>query len=236
MRIIILLMLTITIKAYAGTDIAPLETVPFEGVQHECRQVGGISFGVNGRWADCHVTRGRWVATIDFLDIYQAQYCLGNTPESCEQTAQVIFANRAYTPDATVLLTRLDEAGTSYIDPLIVNSDNDSVMSMTSRSAAGVVATEYFVWGTDHWSKMDAQHWQHDLQARLPKGTSARELSALPDLETMSAAVKLFNTKDLDCCPSGGVAKVTLGLNTAGLDEFHLENRQFIVKSVAIQP
>ena len=236
MRIITLLMLIFTIKAYAGADIAPLETVPFEGVQHECRQVGGISFGVNGRWADCHVTRGRWVATIDFLDIYQAQYCLGNTPESCEQTAQVIFANRAYTPDATVLLTRLDEAGTSYIDPLIVNSDNDSVMSMTSRSAAGVVATEYFVWGTDHWSKMDAQNWQHDLQARLPKGTSARELSALPDLETMSAAVKLFNTKDLDCCPSGGVAKVTLGLNTAGLDEFHLENRQFIVKSVAIQP
>ena len=236
MRIITLLMLIFTIKAYAGADIAPLETVPFEGVQHECRQVGGISFGVNGRWADCHVTRGRWVATIDFLDIYQAQYCLGNTPESCEQTAQVIFANRAYTPDATVLLTRLDEAGTSYIDPLIVNSDNDSVMSMTSRSAAGVVATEYFVWGTDHWSKMDAQNWQHDLQARLPKGTSARELSALPDLETMSAAVKLFNTKDLDCCPSGGVAKVTLGLNTAGLDEFHLENRQFIVKNVAIQP
>ncbi len=134
MRIITLLMLTITIKAYAGADIAPLETVPFEGVQYECRQVGGISFGANGRWADCHVTRGRWVATIDFLDIYQAQYCLGNTPESCEQTAQVIFANRAYTPDATVLLTRLDEAGTSYIDPLIVNSDNDSVMSMTSRN------------------------------------------------------------------------------------------------------
>jgi hypothetical protein len=215
-------------SAQAATETA-LETVPFEGVQHECKQVGGIKFGANAQWANCHVTRGRWVATIDFLDMYQAQYCLGNTPESCEQRAQVLFANRAYTPDASVLLARLDEAGTTYSDPMVVNSGDDSVMGMGSHNAAGVAASRYYVWRSNHWLEMEAQHWQHDLQAALPKGTSSR-LSALPDLETMSADVKLFKASDADCCPSGGVAKVAIGLAS------EVEKAQFTVKQVSIQP
>lgn len=236
MPILILFLLTFCMQANAATDAARLETirqetailetVPFEGVQHECRQVGGITFGAKAKWAYCHVTRGRWVATIDFLDLYQAQYCLGKTPDSCEQTAQVIFANRAYTPDATVLLVRLDEAGTRYMDPLIVNSDDDSVMSMASRNTADIIATQYFVWRADRWVAIDAQHWLRDLQAKLPKGTSSRNLSAWPNLENMRAEVKLFNPQDADCCPSGGVAKVAIGLET----------NQFIVKNLTIQP
>ena len=211
-----------------------LETVPFEAVQYECKQVGGIKIGANAQWENCHVTRGRWVATIDFLDIYQAQYCLGSTPDGCQQRAQVLFANRAYTPDATVLLVRLDEAGTSYTDPLIVTSDDNSVMSMTSHNVDSIVATQYYVWRTDHWAAMDTQHWQHNLQALLPKGTSTREVSALPDLESMSAEVKLFKSNDADCCPSGGTANVTLGLES-GLGS-NDEKAQFTVKQVNIHP
>lgn len=207
-----------------------LETVPFEDVQYECKQVGGVKFGANAQWRNCHVTRGRWVATIDFLDIYQAQYCLGSTPDGCQQRAQVLFANRAYTPDATVLLVRMDEAGTSYADPLIVNSGNDSVMSMTSHNAAGAATTQYYVWRTDHWATMDVQHWQQDLQALLPKGTSMREISALPDLESMSAEVILFKSSDADCCPSGGIANIVLGLGSND------EKVQFTVKQVNIHP
>ena len=151
---------------------------------------------------------------------------MGKTPDSCEQTAQVIFANRAYTPDARVLLVRLDEAGTRYMDPLIVNSDDDSVMSMASRNTADIIATQYFVWRADRWVAIDAQHWLRDLQAKLPKGTSSRNLSASPNLENMRAEVKLFNPQDADCCPSGGVAKVAIGLET----------NQFIVKNLTIQP
>ena len=76
MPILILFLLTFCMQANAATDAARLETirqetavletVPFEGVQRDCRQVGGITFGAKAKWANCHVTRGRWVATIDF--------------------------------------------------------------------------------------------------------------------------------------------------------------------------
>ena len=240
MRVFMMLTLMFTcINAATAAEIAQpqtpaLETIPFEAVQYECKQVGGIKFGANAQWENCHVTRGRWVATIDFLDIYQAQYCLGRTPDGCQQRAQVLFANRAYTPDATVLLVRLDEAGTSYTDPLIVNSDDNSVMSMTSHNAEGVVATQYYIWRTDHWAAIDTQHWQHDLQALLPKGTSTREVSALPDLESLSAEVKLFKLNDADCCPSGGIANIALGL-VSGLGSNN-EKAQFAVKQVNIHP
>ena len=223
-----------TAAEIAQPQAPALETIPFEAVQYECKQVGGIKFGANAQWENCHVTRGRWVATIDFFDIYQAQYCLGSTSYGCQQRAQVLFANRAYTPGATVLLARLDDAGTSYTDPLIVNSDDNSVMSMTSRNADGVVATQYYVWRTDHWTAMDTKYWQHDLQALLPKGTSTRELSALPDLESMSAQVKLFKSNDADCCPSGGTANIALGLES-GLGS-NDEKAQFTVKQVNIHP
>ena len=228
MRTIFLLFLTALfgMSAQAASETTPLQTVPFEGVQSECVQVGEISFGPNGRWPSCHVIRGRWVVTIDFLDMYQAQYCLGKTAESCEQTAQVIFANRAYTPDATVLLVRIDEAGTTYGDPLVVNSDEDSVMSVATHNAAGVMAKSYYLWRTDHWITMKALAWQQDLSSFLPKGTSVRETVVFPDLETMSAQVNVFKPADADCCPSAGMAHI----------EFGLDKEQFAIKQVKIHP
>jgi hypothetical protein len=212
--------------AQAVSEAMPLQTIPFDGVQHTCKQVGEITFGEGGRWPVCHVTRGRWVATIDFLDLYQAQYCLGKTAGICEQTAQVIFANRAYTPDATVLIVRVDDGGTAYDDPMVVNSGDDSVMSVATHDAADIIAKRYYLWRTDHWITMKALAWQQDLSNFLPKGTSARAGEAFPDLETMSTQLKLFKPTDADCCPSGGTANV----------EFGLDKEQFAIKQVKIHP
>lgn len=222
MRTIFLLMLA----ALVSTPVhAAGDSVPFAGVQQECVQVGDITFGPGGRWANCRVTRGRWFATLDFLDLYQVQYCLGKNAETCDQRALVIFANRAYTKDAKALLVRIEDGATEYDDPLVVGSDQETVMGVSTRNPAGDVAKSYYLWRTDHWVAMDGQGWLHGLSARLPNGASVRQ-AALPDLETMSAQVSLFRAGDADCCPTGGLAKVELGL----------VKEQFAVKQVQVSP
>lgn len=208
MRILTILLL---MAALSPSVHAADEVTGFDGVQVECAQVGGITFGPGGRWPSCHVTRGRWVGTIDFIDLYQAQYCLGKTGESCDQRAQVIFGNRAYTPEAKALLVRIDPGATAYDDPLIVISGDERVMSLSAHDPAGALSKSYYLWRSDHWMPMDAQGWQHGLAGKLPVGASVRQ-AAWPDLETMSARVNLFRENDADCCPTGGLANVELGL------------------------
>jgi hypothetical protein len=222
-RTIFLLLLAMLITNPARA--AEAETLPFANVQVECNQVGEITFGPGGHWAHCHTIRGRWVATMDLLDTYQAQYCLGKDENSCDQKALVIFANRAYTPEAAVLLVRVDDGTITYDDPLVVESGDESVMSITSHDAAGVATRNFYLWRVDHWQAMKGQELQRELSAFLPKGSSVRQASVFPDLETMSTQVSLFQPKDADCCPSGGKANV----------EFGLEKEQFTIKQVNTQ-
>lgn len=216
--ILFLLAAQLSVKAFAAGEDA--NVVAFEGVQEHCVQVGDITFGAGGRWANCHVTRGRWVATIELVDIYQAQYCLGNDAQTCDKKALVLFGNRAYTKDANVLLMRIDAASTEYDDPLVVILGDERVMSVSAHNAAEV-ANKYYLWRTDHWQAMAPHDWQHDLATKLPAGKSLRQ-PVWPDLESMSAQAKLFLEKDADCCPTGGLANV----------DFDLVKEQFFVKKV----
>lgn len=218
--IFLLLTLLVLPPAYAAGDVTK-----FEGVQQECAQVGEITFGPGGRWAQCRVTRGRWLATMDFLDLYQAQYCLGKNAETCDQRALVIFGNRAYTPEAKALLIRIDDGQVEYADPLVVISGNESVMGLSVRKPGGELTKNYYLWRADQWVAMDAQGWLQDLTARLPSGMSVRQ-TAWPDLETMTAQVRLFRADDLDCCPSGGLASVELGV----------AQTMFMIKQVKVGP
>lgn len=219
MRNIFLLLVALTSFSVNATE----NVTKFEGVQQKCVQVGKITFGPAGRWASCDVTRGRWVATLDFLDVYQAQYCLSNKAKNCDKRALVIFANRAYTPDAKVLMVRIDDGAAKYDDPLVVASDDESIMSISVHNSAGGMAKYYYLWRTDHWVEINAKGWLRGLSAQMPKGVSVRH-TAWPDLETMSAQVSLFRTGDADCCPTGGVAKVDLELAKA----------EFAVKQVKV--
>lgn len=218
--IFLLLTLMLLSPAHAADDV-----LKFDGVQQACVQVGEITFGPGGRWAHCHVTRGRWLATMDFLDLYQAQYCLGRNAETCDQRALVIFGNRAYTPEAKALLVHIVDGNMEYDDPLVVIVDDESVMGVSAHGPAGEVRKNYYLWRDDHWVAMDAQGWQRDLAARLPGGMSVRE-ATWPDLETMTAQVRLFRAGDVDCCPSGGLASVKLGL----------AQTMFTVKQVKVSP
>jgi hypothetical protein len=198
-----LLGVLLAFNAHAASDNAmpmKVDTVMFDGVQEHCVQVGEIKFGPDAHWKNCHIARARWVSTIDLIDMYQTQYCLGNDEQSCDQHAWVLFANRAYTKDAKALIVRLDPSTTVYKDPLVIAIGDDHLMSMTSFSTDGIQSTNYYMWHMDHWMPQDAQTWLPELVKKLPKGTAIRQ-TVLPDLESMIANVNLtiknvnFNTE-----------------------------------------
>jgi|CXWL01.1.fsa_nt_gi hypothetical protein len=201
----------ITAAVFSTWVHAASDTADMSIIQQECVQVGNISFGAGQTWSDCHVTKGRWVATIGLVDMYQAQYCLGNGKEACDQRALVLFGNRAYTPQAKLLVQSIDLGSAVYDDPTIVMSDYGVVMVISAHLTNASLSNHYYLWQNHQWVLLDALEWLRELSKRLPSGVTARK-GGLPDIDTMSSRVSLYRSEDEDCCPSAGVANVQLGL------------------------
>jgi hypothetical protein len=181
------------------------------GIQENCVAVGDISFGPRGRWADCQVSRGRWVSTIDLIDMYQAQYCLGDGGGTCRKRALLLFGNRAYTPTATLMLQRQDPGGTEYDDPQVVVNEFGRILTVTAHLPGGRASSDYYLWQSERWVRLDARHWLKDLPRQLPAGFRPGRVS-LPDMDTMSATVSLLRETDAGCCHESELARVELGL------------------------
>lgn len=212
----LLLAAVVSLPVHAGGDVTK-----FEGVQEHCVQVGKIKFGANARWSNCSVTKGRWFATLDFLDLYQAQYCLGKGDGECETRALLVFANRAYTPNAKVILQRIDPGAADYDDPLLVQTKYGDILTLSARFPDASVSKSYYRWRSGHWIPVDARAWLRDLSKQLPKGQSIKA-GAWPDADSMSAQATLYTTGGSGA--SDKVAEVELGL----------ANDRFTVKKVTL--
>ena len=205
-----------SIQAHAGDQTA------FPLSNEQCATVGDITLGAKGRWTHCKVIKNGWYATIDDLDLYQSQYCLGNKAGVCKQHAQLLFANRAYTSKAKLLLQQVDSASTAYDDPMTVNTGHGVIM-MLAKHIGSVTRSTYYYWQANQWLPIETQVWQRQLPQYLPKNVVLRAKPSL-DIGTMSASAKLYRVSDANCCPSGGVAEVNLILSQG----------KFAVKSVEI--
>ena len=220
MRIALAFMLLTTIfpsAVHARNDITK-----FEGIQERCAQVGDVSFGPKGRWPACRVTNGRWLATIGIVDIYRAEYCLGKADGGCDQRALMLFANRAYTADARLLVQRIDPGATRYDDPLLVETQYGTMMVLPARIPGGAESNSYHVWRTGRWLPVESKAWLRELSMRLPKGMTAGT-EAAPDIDGMRVQVPLYRSGE----PAGTVAEVELGLAQASKERFTVKRVKF---------
>ena len=183
--------------------------IKFDGVQEHCVQVGKVKFGANARWSDCSVTKGRWFATLDHIDMYQAQYCLGKGDGECGQRALMIFSNRAYTPKAGLMLQRFDPPAAEYDDPLLIQTKYGDILTLTARLPQGKVSKSYYRWHAGRWIPVEARGWLRDLSRQLPKGESINA-DAWPDVDSMSAQAKV--QRKGGAAASETVADVELGI------------------------
>lgn len=201
--------------AYARGDV-----VKFEGVQQHCVQAGKVKFGAKAEFSECSVTRGRWVATLDFIDMYQAQYCLGKVAGVCDQRAFLLFGNRAYTPNAKVMLQRIDPAGTEYDDPRLVQTKYGDILTMSAHLPDGSESRSYYRWQSAKWIPVESRAWLRELAKQLPKGEAVKT-AVWPDIDTMSAQAKLY--------PAGASAS-----NKTANVELAVTRDRFTVKKVTL--
>ena len=200
------------------------DAIKFERVQEHCVQAGAIRFGAKNRWSSCRVTTGRWFATIGILDLYQVQYCLGKADRACDRRAFLVFANRAYAPDAKVVLQRIDPGAAEYDDPLLVQTKYGDILTLSARFPDGSLTKSYYLWRSGRWIPIDTRGWLRDLSKRLPKGASIATADVWPDADTMSVRV-----------PFGQSGESGLGRAMAEV-ELGLANERFTVRKVNLGP
>ena len=183
--------------------------IKFEGVQVNCVQTDKIKFGASAKWSDCRVTKGRWFATLDFIDMYQARYCLGKGDGACEQSALVVFGNRAYTPNAKVMLQRIDPGAAVYDEPRLVQTKYGDILTLSARLAGGGVSNSYYRWHSGRGLPVESRAWLRDLAKQLPKGETIKA-QVWPDIDSMSAQATLSSAAGAGARDQ--VAEVELGL------------------------
>lgn len=153
--------------AAAGAPQAAETVTRFADLQTACVSAGSIRFGPGSRWPTCRLTGSRWVTTIGDLDFYQAQYCLGGD-EGCARRAQVIYANKAYTPEARVLLQRIDPANAEYAAPLVLTGAEGTHLVLKVTVPGAAAQRQYYRWQQSRWTPVSPGRRLRDLAASLP--------------------------------------------------------------------
>ena len=205
MRIAILLLAAVVSLPAHARDKA----IKFEGVQVNCVQTDKIKFGANAQWSDCRVTKGRWIATLEFIDMYQARYCLGKGDGECAARALVLFGNRAYTPDAKVMLQRIDPGATGYEEPRLVQTKYGDILTLSARFADGHESSSYYRWHSGRWLPVESRAWLRELAKQLPKGETIKA-NLSPDMDSMRAQATLSSGAGAGAREQ--VAEVELGI------------------------
>lgn len=198
--------------AFVSPAAAIGDMASFDRIQSECVTVGNISVGPQGRWTDCRLGKGRWFSTIGHIDFYQAQYCLGGSGENCEQRALLLFANRAYTPLATLTLGRLDSGDTIYADPQVLDTTHGKILVLEARGPERLPEFRYYHWQADSWQAIDTLSWRRELIRHLPPGVVV-DGEIRPDFDQMKLQATLVRQRDW----ASGMADIELALVKARL-------------------
>ena len=72
-------------------------------------------------------------------------------------------------------------------------------------------AETLYAWHGGAWREVDIESWAGAMGRRLPAGLEVWK-GVYPDWKTMTAQTPLWRAGDGNCCPSGGMAYVNLGL------------------------
>jgi hypothetical protein len=203
----------LALSAMTAPAAAATPALDFDRVHNECVQVNGLEFGPGRQWAHCNLEHVAFVVTVGLNDFYATRYCLGNKPGVCERRAQVLFANRAYRPEATVAHVDSTDGQNEFLDPVAVISPDASQLLVLSVRSQGRVERRFYTWQARRWVPIDAGKWIAEYARQLPAGQRVVQADApvpvtLVSTVTISGPGQKRQTREVQLEMTGGELRV----------------------------
>jgi hypothetical protein len=203
----------LALSAVVTPAAASGKALEFDRIHNECVQVPGLEFGAGREWTHCRLEHVAFVSTVGLNDFYATRYCLGNKPGVCERKAQVLFANRAYRPDAKIAHVDSADGATEFLDPVaLISADGSDLLVLSTRSQ-GKVERRYYTWQARRWVPIDAGKWIAEYARQLPAGQRVVQAEApvpvtLVSTVTVSIPGQRKQTREVQLEMVGGELRV----------------------------
>jgi hypothetical protein len=129
----------------------------------------------------------------------------------------VLFANRAYRPEATVAYVDSTEGQNEFLDPVAVISPDYSQLLVFSMRIQGKVERRFYTWKALRWVPIDAGKWIADYARQLPAGQRVVQADApvpvtLVSTVTISGPGQKKQTREVQLEMAGGELRVAVPL------------------------
>jgi hypothetical protein len=193
---------------------------------------------------DCRISDIDSIGAVDGQSYYYAIYCVipgyavAQSGTSCGDGSfnarshaargLAVFARGTERPDLNLMFERSgDMVSMVYRRPSITRNAAGTMLYLPIAfdGTGNFNASEYYLRENGRWERIESEAWLRDLTARLPAGLAVWK-GVWPDPVTLRARTGLWRTGDGNCCPTGGSARIQLGIR----------NRQFVLESLEIIP
>ncbi len=190
-----------------------------------CPPAFGEPVGGKGTYKECRLRGVRPAGKVAGQSWVAAEYCLarndnedsgcraGRGDEGRNEIAVLVFTRAQAGGPFVLRLDYRDGEGNPFDGVRAYDTPAGALLEIAFRASGtgNLNAGAYFLWRNGGWRPLDAQAWITDLQRRLPRGLSVRK-GPWPDLDAMTFDSPLWKEGDANCCPSGGVVYVELGI------------------------
>jgi hypothetical protein len=225
-----------------SADPGPLHTL--SAVRERCIPLSNLHQGSGpADYRECAVAAFGDLGIVDGESYFFAVYCLipnwspiedgvcagdGFNAQRYDSQAVVVFAGR----DSTRLRVEFERAHEEiglqrYIDPSISDSPAGTLLELpiAMDGTGNYNVSEYYLREDGGWQRIESESWLKDLDAKLPAGLEVWK-GVWPDPATLRAKTGLWKEGDGNCCPTGGVAHIQLGIR----------GRKFVLESLTVAP
>ena len=181
--------------------------------------------GAGALYKACRVLSAKEIGRTGGQAWHAAIYCLAprdNAESGCAEarsrnawanvTVVLVFSRERPDGPLKLALKVEDDDGNSFEGARIHANEHGAILDLAFLvpGTGNLNASHYFLYRDGDWRPIDFASWQNDLHKRLPDGLGVWK-GPWPDLGKMVFTSPLWQSKDGNCCPTGGSVHATLG-------------------------